>query len=95
MSQATALAGSNQALTGDLIEQAIARYSPDRRGLGPPLPRLAETLGTDAAKAIAAERGDPSGKAFLEKLTKLLGRGNLQPARAILAELKAKLSRPD
>jgi len=54
LTQATALADSGGALTEAAFDQAMARFSADRRGLGPSLSRLAETLGTEAARRSGA-----------------------------------------
>lgn len=54
LSRATLLADGTTPVTEEALEQAMARFSPDRRGLSPPLPRLAATLGTNAGRRAGA-----------------------------------------
>lgn len=54
LNQATLLANGDTALSEDALKQAMGRFDADRRGLSAPLPRLAETLGTDAAARAGA-----------------------------------------
>jgi gamma-glutamyltranspeptidase/glutathione hydrolase len=54
LSQATLLAGTEAPITPQALGQAMARFSTDRRGLAPSLPRLASTLGTNAGSRAGA-----------------------------------------
>ncbi|MDF1791413.1 MAG: gamma-glutamyltransferase [Thalassobaculaceae bacterium] len=54
LNQATLLAGSDAPITPEALEQSMARFSSDRRGLAPPLPRLAASVGTNAGRRAGA-----------------------------------------
>ncbi len=51
---ATLLSGRDTPLSEDVLEQAMGRFASDRRGMSPPLPRLAATLGTGAERKSGA-----------------------------------------
>ena len=54
LNRATVFAATDAPVAEDALETAMAGYDADRRGLSAPMPRLAETLGTDPTRSPGA-----------------------------------------